>query len=324
MTSRSLLSRKLLMFSLLALIVIGIPPATVHGQTANHFTMTVTGQSLTAGFNNTVTISLLNSYYSTIYDTNIIVTLPSSLTLIGDNHWHYDQIALGQSVTIILQIYAPTVAIGSTVQGSVATSYKQLGDISSTQESHALSFSVYGWINLVIYSVQLTPSITTPGGNATISGNLLNSGNLAALNTNVTVQSEALAPSSSSSVFVGEVDPNIPRPFSLLIVFKPSLAPGNYSITVRVTAIDSSRPAVPLISQKSTQIQIRRPTQQPTTQRQPGTGLIEVIYTILRDLFNAFFGSLTGILTPLGWFTTSNPHITTMTTQSIHEAFQTS
>lgn len=313
MTGRSLLSRKLLMFSLLALAVIWIPPATVHGQTAAHLTMTVTGQSLTAGFNNTVTISLVNSYYSTIYDTDIIVTLPSSVTLIGDNHWHYDQIALGQSVTITLEIYAPTAAIGTTVQGSVTTAYKQLGDISSTQESHALSFSIYGWINLVIYSIQLTPSITTPGGNATISGNLLNNGNLAAFNTNVTVQSEALAPSSSSSAFVGEVDPNIPRPFSLLIVSKPSLAPGNYSITVRVTAIDSSRPAVPLISQKSTQIQIRRPTQQPTTQRQAGTGLIEVIYTILRDLFNAFFGSLTGITTPLGWSAIVHSHFKTTT-----------
>lgn len=293
--------RKWLLLALLSIAALTEPAAMVHAQTTAHLTMTVTGQSLTAGFNNTVTISLLNNYYSTIYDTDIVVTLPSTLSLIGDNHWHYDSITLGQTVTIRLQVYAPTSAIGSTYLGSLTATYKQLGDISSTQETHALSFSVYGWINLIIYGIQLTPTSVPPGGNATISGNLLNNGNLAAYNTNVTVKSEALASSSSSSVFVGEVDPNIPRPFSLLIVFKASIPQGNYSITVRVSVVDNSRPGVPIVSQKDALIQIKRPTQQPGTQRQQGTGIIDVIYQILRYLYDMFVGSLTGILTPLRW-----------------------
>jgi uncharacterized membrane protein len=299
-----------MILALLAIALISEPAATVQGQTTAHLTMTITGQNLTSGFNNTVTITLVNNYYSSIYDTDIVVSIPSALSLVGDNHWHYDSISLGQSVTIVLHIYAPTAAIGSTYLGSLTATYKQLGDVSSTQESHALSFSVYGWINLIVYSIQLTPSTTTPGGNATVSGNLLNSGNLAAYNTNVTVQSQALAPTSSSSVFVGEVDPNIPRPFSLLIVFKSDLAPGNYSIMVRVSAVDTSRPTVPLITQKGTQIQIRRATPQLPTQRQTGSGLVEAIYAILRDLYNALLGSLTGILTPLEWFKRSSLGIT--------------
>jgi hypothetical protein len=271
--------------------------------------MTVTGQSLTAGFNNTVTISLLNNYYSRIYDTDIVVSLPTGLTLVGDNHWHYDSIALGQTVTISFQVYAPTSAIGSTYQGTVAATYRQLGDISSTQESHTLSFSVYGWINLVVYGVQLTPSSTNPGGNATISGNLLNSGNLAAYNANVTVQSEALAPTSSSSTFIGEIDPNIPRPFSLLLVFKSNLADGNYSVTVSLSAIDNSRPGVPIISQKKAEIQIKKPTQQPITTRQQATGPIEIIFQILRYLYDMFVGSLTGIMTLLRWSMSSHSYL---------------
>lgn len=309
MTTKIQLSRRLVMLCLLAIVVIAGLTANVQGQTTAHLTMTVTGQSLTAGFNNTVIISLLNNYYSTIYDTDIVVSVPSTLNLVGDNHWHYNSIALGQTVTITLQIYAPTSAIGSTSQGSVTATYKQLGDISTTQESHALSFSVYGWINLAIYGVQLTPSTTSPGGNATISGNLLNSGNLAAFNTNVTVQSEALAPGSLSSTFIGEIDPNIPRPFSLLIVFKPNLAQGNYSITVRVSAIDNSRPGVPIICQRAAQIQIKRPTQQPGTQRQQPTGVIGMIYQVLRYLYDMFVGSLTGILTPLRWSAASHSYL---------------
>ena len=291
-----------------------VPIARVRAQTIPPIlTMNVTGQALTAGFNKTVTISLLNNYYNTaygtgtIYDTDIAVALPTGLTLIGDNHWHYDSIAYGQKVTITLRVYAPTSAIGSTYQATVTATYKQLGNISSTSESHAVSFSVYGWISIVIYGVQMTPSSVTPGGNATISGNLLNTGNLAAYNANVTVQSNIVVPSTSSSAFVGEVDPNIPRPFSLLVVFRPNVASGNYSLTVKASVIDTSRPGISIISQKVTEVQIRKPTQQPTIQRQP-TRLIDVIYQVLRNLYNAFLGSLTGILTPMGRGIASNSH----------------
>ena len=316
MNSRIHSCRRLLMFSLLVLVVISVPSANVHGQTTSsqpHFTMTVTGQSLTAGFNNTVTVSLVNRYYGTIYDTDIAVSLPSALTLVGDNHWHYDSIAIGKNVTISFRVYAPTSAIGTTNQGSITATYRQLGDISYTQESHALGLSVYGYINLVVYGVQLTPSTTTPGGNSTISGNVLNTGNLAAYNANVTVKSNILVPSTSSSAFIGEVDPNIPRPFSLVAFFKSNLPIGNYSITVVVSATDQSRPSHPIISQQTGRIQIRAPAQRPTFQRQQSIGLIDLIYQILRNLFNAFFGSLTGLLAPLGWSVTAYLHFNTRT-----------
>jgi hypothetical protein len=305
------------MLSLLALVIfvvpLAVPIANVHGQSVTHFTMNVTGQSLTAGFNNTVAISLANNYYNTaygtgtIYDTDIAISLPTPLNLIGDNHWHYNSIAYGQNVTLTFQVYAPTSAIGSSYQATVTATYRQLGDISTTQESHAISFTVYGWISMLIYSVQMTPSSVAPGGNATISGNVLNTGNLAAYNANVTVQSESVAPGSSSGAFIGEIDPNIPRPFSLLVAFKPNLANGNYSLTVKVTAVDTSRPGVPITSQKVIRLQVKKPTQQPVIQRQP-TGLVDIIYQILRDLYNVFIGSLTGILTPLGWQIASDSH----------------
>lgn len=300
MNAGTRLSRGILPLSLLALVMVAVPAATAQSQSGGHFTMTVVGQSLTAGFNNTVTISLQNNFYSALYDTDIVVSIPTPLSLIGDDHWHYDSIAIGRTINITFQVYAPTSAIDNSYQGTLTATYKQLGDISSTQESHALSFSIYGWINLIIYGIQLTPSSVAPGGNATISGNILNSGNLAAYNANATVQSEALAPSSLSSAFIGEVDPNIPRPFSLLLKFKPNLSDGNYSIIVKVTSIDNSRPGVPIVSQQMTKIQVKKPTQQPVTQRQQ-PGLIEIIIQILRGLYNAFLGSLTGILTPFRW-----------------------
>ena len=334
MNSRLRSFRRALMFSLIALVMIAVPIAaptsSVYGQAsqAAYLTMNVTGQSLTAGFNNTVKISLTNNYYNTaygtgtIYDVAIALTLPTPLNLVGDNHWHYDSLAYGQTVNITFRVYAPTSAIGSSIQATVTATYKQLGDISSTSESHAVSFSVYGSISIIVYSVQMTPSTVVPGGNATISGNLLNTGNLAAYNANVTVQSDIVVPSSSSSAFVGEVDPNIPRPFSFLVVFKPNLANGNYSLTVIASVIDQSRPGISLISQKVTQVQIKKPTPQPIIQRQP-TGLIDIIYAVLRDLYNVFIGSLTGILTPLGWQMVSCSHFEATITSILRALYPT-
>jgi hypothetical protein len=293
------LRRYLFATALLAIFFISFPIDNVNGQAAAHLTVTITGQSLTAGFNNTVVVTVLNNYYSAsypntgIYDVDVAITVPSGLSMFGDNHWHYDSIELGQSITIRVKIYAPNAAIGSSYQGSISATYRQLGNTAYTQETHSFSLSVYGWINLILYGVLVTPTVTSPGGNATVSGNLLNGGNLAAYNANVTVLSDALAPGSVSSVYIGEIDPNIPRPFSIFVPLKPGLPEGNYTVIVKVTAIDSSRPGSPFVNQQTSQIRIRKPTAGQQNPRQREGGIIGVLLEILRNLFETFFGSPT-------------------------------
>jgi len=269
--------------------------AVVEGQSSAHLNVSITGNSLTAGFNNTITISVVNNYsgYIAIYDVDIAVSVPTTLTAYGDNHWHYDSIAYGQAVTINFEVYAPVSAIGTLAQvGTVTATYKQLGDVSYTQEVHNIGFSVNAWINLVLYGILVTPTVVAPGGNATISGSLLNAGNLAAYDANVTIESDALAPGSINSYFIGEIDPNIPRPFSLLVLFKQNSADGNYTITVKVSATDNNRPGIPLTSQATSQIQISKASTISTYRGPRGpTGLLGEIISILRSLFNAFFGA---------------------------------
>ena len=285
-------------WTILALLLLLLTPVgVVQGQTSAHMTVTLTGQTLTAGFNNNVTITATNSYSSysiypsgTIYDVDLAVSVPAPLQMVGDNHWHYDSIALKESVSISFQVYASIAAVGSSYEGSVTLTYRQLGDISYTQESHSIGFSVQGWVNLILYGIQVTPPSTTSGGNATVSGNLLNSGNLAAYNANVTVQSEALAPGAATSVFLGEVDPNIPRPFSLLVTYKKTLTNGTYSLIISVSAIDTNRPAYPYSTQQVSQIQITKPTVQTRTQTRQTGGVIGMIFEILRFLYGIFFG----------------------------------
>ncbi len=263
-----------------------------HAQTAAHLTVSETGQSLIAGLNNTMTVTVANSYsgYIAIYDVDISVSLPAPLVIQGDNHWHYDSIQYGQSITVTFPVYVPSSSAGSSYQGTVTGTYKQLGDVSYTQESHSLGVSVTGYINLVVYGIQLTPSTITSGGNTTISGNVLNSGNLASYNANVTVESDVIIPGPQNSAFLGEVDPNIPRPFSVLIVFQPNLAPGNYTVTVKVTVTDNNRPGIPIVGGASGQVQVIKPSQTGGG-RSGGLSVIELILVFLRNLFSTFFGS---------------------------------
>ena len=120
---------------------------------------------------------------------------------------------------------------------------------------------------------------------------MLNNGNLASYNANITVESDVILPGAQNSVFLGEVDPNIPRPFSAIVLFKPNLAPGNYSIQVIVTATDNNRPGLPIVGQGNAQIQVIPPTQTGPTRGQSRGGLLEMILAFLRNLFNTFFGS---------------------------------
>jgi hypothetical protein len=283
--------------TLALLLLVLAPVGVVQGQTSAHMTVTLTGQTLTAGFDNNVTITATNSYSSysiypsgRIYDVDLAVSVPAPLQMVGDNHWHYDSIELKQSVSISFQVYAPTASIGTSYEGSVTLTYRQLGDISYTQESHSIGFAVQGWISLVLYGIQITPSSTTSGGNATVSGNLLNSGNLAAYNANVTVQGEPLAAGATTSVFLGEVDPNIPRPFSLLVTYGKNLTEGAYFLIIKVSAIDTNRPAYPYSAQQVSQIQITKPVVQTRTQTRQAGGIIGTIFEILRFLYGVFFG----------------------------------
>lgn len=268
-----------------------------HAQQAAHLTVSLTGQSLIAGLNNTMTVTVTNNYsgYIAIYDVDIEVSLPAPLVLVGSGgHWHYDTIYYGQSVTLTFPVYAPSSAAGNSYQGTVTGTYKQLGDVSYTQETHLLAVSVTGYINLVVYGITLSPSEITQGGNTTVSGQVLNNGNLASYEANVTVESNAIVPGPQNSVFVGEVDPNIPRPFSVLIIFQPNMGPGNYTISVSVSASDENRPTGAIVGASTAQVEVIKQSPTVVGRGQGGFSVIELILSFLRSLFNTFFGSSTG------------------------------
>jgi len=139
---------------------------------------------------------------------------------------------------------------------------------------------------MVIYSVIASPSTTVPAGNITISGNLLNVGKISALNTNVTVSSQALA--RPASIIVGQVDPNVPRPFSSGIQMRRDITPGTYPITISVTYADGM--ATGHLSQTTLRLVVRQPEPRPPTVVQRESGLLAILIQILRDLVSVLLG----------------------------------
>jgi len=198
------------------------------------FALDINGNHLTAGFNNTVKIELTNTGEN-VYDLDAALTLPPPLTLSGDNHWRAPSVKKNGSLMIEVLVYAPASAIGNTFTASVVLSYKELGYVYYTSEMHSIGFVVHGWVKMVAYGVTVSPEKAEPGADVTISANLLNQGNVAAMYVNVTLLSaESLILREESTSYVGQIDPNSPAPFSLIASVDPNAKNGSYTMRVVV------------------------------------------------------------------------------------------
>jgi len=198
------------------------------------FAVDVSGNHLTAGFNNTVKIELTNSGEN-IYDLDVGLTLPPPLTLSGDNHWRVPSVKKNGSLMIEVLVYAPASAIGNTFTASIVMTYKELGYVYYTTETHSIGFVVHGWVKMVAYGVVVSPAKAEPGTDVTISANLLNQGNVAAMYVNVTLlPAGSLILREESASYVGQVDPNSPAPFSLIASVDPNAKDGSYTVRVAV------------------------------------------------------------------------------------------
>jgi len=198
------------------------------------FALDVSGNHLTAGVNNTVKIELTNNGEN-VYDLDVALTLPPPLTLSGDNHWRAPSVKKNDALMIEVLVYAPASAIGNTFTASVVLTYKELGYVYHTSEMHSIGFVVHGWVKMVAYGVTVSPEKAEPGTDVTISANLLNQGNVAAMYTNVTLlPTESLILRQESTSYVGQVDPNSPAPFSLTASVDPNAKNGSYAVGIAV------------------------------------------------------------------------------------------
>lgn len=141
---------------------------------------------------------------------------------------------------------------------------------------------------IIIYDVIVSPEQVSPGGNFTISGSVVDTATASSFyNTNVSFSSPVFL--KGIYVFIGQIDPNIPRPFSATLDIQRSLPNGTYQGEILVTYLDSLN--VIHVSSAVVKFQVQR--QAPTIPTRPSQsgGPLQIIIDFLWRIFQFFFGS---------------------------------
>jgi hypothetical protein len=196
--------------------------------------------TLKAGFNTSVVITIINSF-EPIYDMDITVSFPQSQVtsispvIIGTSNMKFEKLNQGDNVTLNQLVFVPEEAAGSGYQANIMITYKRLGYISPYSELHTVGFYVKGKIIMVMYDLFVEPEAITTGSTLTLTGNILNKGNIPALYTNASLLPHSiLLMKPESYSYLGEIEPDSPLPFTLEATVSPIAEQGRYEIMMHL------------------------------------------------------------------------------------------
>jgi hypothetical protein len=160
--------------------------------------------------------------------------------------------------------------------------------ISNTCETNVPVF-IAGTRYIAIYSIVTSPRVIPPGGNFTLSGTIVNIAFTTFNNVNISIYSPVLTQRGSTTIFIGQVDPNIPRPFSFFLQVQRRLPNGTFPITIYVTYQDSSL-GVTHINSVTTTIHVQQIEVVKPIVSSEKKGFIDVIIDVFLKLLKFFFG----------------------------------
>jgi hypothetical protein len=161
------------------------------------------------------------------------VSSSSPLVIQGsDSTWNFQDLPAGSNLTIIPEIFITTEALDKAYQIQVTVGYRDAAGTSHS-ETYSLGLSVQGAIDIVVQSALVAPVPVEAGGTVTVSGNLLNEGNVAAMYMNATaVVAPPFEAVDGSGLYIGELDTNTPLPFSVSLKVANGTANGTYPLKV--------------------------------------------------------------------------------------------
>jgi hypothetical protein len=193
---------------------------------------------LTGGLDNQFNISLLNDGGVSLSTINVILNIPQPLIIHGDNQWTIEYLEPGNSTLITVQIFVPDSSLGATYAGSLNLDYRDYyGEDHS--ESNPLGFIIKGQIEMIVYSISANPQPVDPESTASITGTLLNKGNIVAKYVTVSIPSNPVVQlTGESTIYLGEIEENAPAPFSLTVNINSSIQDGTYPVDISITYRD--------------------------------------------------------------------------------------
>jgi len=141
---------------------------------------------------------------------------------------------------------------------------------------------------VVIYSVNVYPLTVPPGGNLTISGSVVDTTIATSFyNTNVSISSPVFV--QGTYVFIGQIDSNIPRPFSAAFQVKRGNLNGTFPIRIVVTYLDTLN--VLHVSSTVLTLQVIQQTTPTIPVGQFQRSPVQILIDFLVRIFEFFFGS---------------------------------
>ncbi len=188
--------------------------------------------TVVAGVPTNVTYVLSNEGSASIYAVSFSVNAPSPLVVMGNSpsptltvvqpgHNASYTVAFNSSPSSTLGIYG----------GTVTVSYTDLDGGEHTQ-TFSVGLTLTGSIEIIVQDETVTQSSSS----VTVSGSLLNEGGASAYYLQVSGKVDNASANSESPDYVGEVDPNTPTPFTLVIPYSaPSTAQPNAQVELAIT-----------------------------------------------------------------------------------------
>lgn len=194
------------------------PPPVTAQTTAASFPLSVTqenttvvvGEKLSTGFQ--LTNVGTEAIYSPTFSLN--AGSPVVLSSIG-SPVPTTELDPGKSVTFDAVVTASPSATPGIYSGTLSVAFTDSSGDSHTQ-SFPIGFTVQGTVILILQDTAITQSTT----GFTVTGSILNEGTVAAYYSSMSGLVGGSASSAATPVYLGEIDPNTPLPFSVTIPFR--------------------------------------------------------------------------------------------------------
>ena len=192
-----------------------------------------TNSTVTAGEQTSAAFQLTNQGTSTIYNPSFAlqITTPLILASIG-TQVPATLLPPGKSTTFDAVVTSSPSATAGIYGGTLSVTFVDVNGTSHTQ-GFPVSFTLQGTIILILQDTAVSQTVS----GFTVTGSILNEGSVPAYYSSVT---GLLGTSTATAVYIGEIDPNTPTPFSITIPFTAPATLNTTSSTATTSRTNSS------------------------------------------------------------------------------------
>ena len=221
--------------SLTQRVVVSPPPVGAISTTASFpLSVTQTNSTVTAGVQTSAGFQLTNTGTTAVYSPTFSLSVTSPLVLVSvSSPVTTSELDPGKSTTFIARVTSGPSAAAGIYSGTLTATFSDQNGATHSQ-TFPVGFTLEGTVTLILQNTQITQSAT----GFTVTGSILNEGSVPAYYASI---SGLIGLGIATPVYLGEIDPNTPLPFSVTIPFTApaALTPTTNSSTTSGAASSS-------------------------------------------------------------------------------------